>query len=229
MLVGVPKEIKDNEFRVGMTPAAVAELVHHGHEVIVETEAGLGSGSPDEEYVRAGAKIVTARRRHLRSRRDGREGQGAAARRAQAAAARADPVHLPASRARSRADARPHGFWRDLHRLRNGDRPARRSAAVDAHVGSRRPPRAAGRGACAREGAGRARRAARRRAGRGGGQRARPRRRRFGNPRRDDRGRHGRFRHRGRPVARGAAGGSRRSSARRCARSIRPAPRSPTS
>ena len=58
MLVGVPKEIKDNEFRVGMTPAAVAELVHHGHEVIVETEAGLGSGSPDEEYVRAGAKIV---------------------------------------------------------------------------------------------------------------------------------------------------------------------------
>ena len=51
MLVGVPREIKDNEFRVGMTPAAVAELVHHGHEVIVETEAGLGSGSPDEEYV----------------------------------------------------------------------------------------------------------------------------------------------------------------------------------
>ena len=58
MLVGVPKEIKDNEFRVGMTPAAVAELVHHGHEVIVETAAGLGSGSTDEEYVRAGGKIV---------------------------------------------------------------------------------------------------------------------------------------------------------------------------
>src|SRR6202044_1894592 len=58
MLVGVPKQIKDNEFRVGMTPAAVAELVHHGHEVIVETSAGIGSGSPDEEYIRAGAKIV---------------------------------------------------------------------------------------------------------------------------------------------------------------------------
>src|ERR1700728_2032707 len=58
MLVGVPREIKDNEFRVGMTPAAVAELVHHGHGVIVETSAGLGSGSPDEEYIRAGAKIV---------------------------------------------------------------------------------------------------------------------------------------------------------------------------
>ncbi len=37
MLVGVPKEIKDNEFRVGMTPASVAELVHHGHAAIVET------------------------------------------------------------------------------------------------------------------------------------------------------------------------------------------------
>ena len=58
MLVGVPREIKDNEFRVGMTPAAVAELVHHGHQVIVEVSAGLGSGSPDEEYIRAGGKIV---------------------------------------------------------------------------------------------------------------------------------------------------------------------------
>ena len=46
LVIGVPKEIKDNEFRVGMTPAAVAELVHHGHEVIVETAAGIGSGSP---------------------------------------------------------------------------------------------------------------------------------------------------------------------------------------
>src|SRR5271156_4479291 len=58
MLVGVPKEIKDNEFRVGMTPAAVAELVHHGHQVIIETSAGLGSGSLDDEYVRAGGKVV---------------------------------------------------------------------------------------------------------------------------------------------------------------------------
>lgn len=58
MLVGVPKEIKDNEFRVGMTPAAVAELVHHGHRAIVEKGAGVGSGSPDEEYLRAGAELV---------------------------------------------------------------------------------------------------------------------------------------------------------------------------
>jgi alanine dehydrogenase len=58
MLVGVPKEIKDNEFRVGMTPAAVAELTHHGHSVLVETSAGLGSGLTDEEYRAAGATIV---------------------------------------------------------------------------------------------------------------------------------------------------------------------------
>ncbi|MGO9420966.1 alanine dehydrogenase [Roseiarcus sp.] len=58
MLVGVPKEIKDNEYRVGMTPAAVAELVHHGHRAIVEKGAGVGSGSLDEEYQRAGAELV---------------------------------------------------------------------------------------------------------------------------------------------------------------------------
>ena len=58
MLVGVPKEIKDNEFRVGMTPAAIAELVHHGHSAIVEKGAGVGSGSPDEEYVRSGAELA---------------------------------------------------------------------------------------------------------------------------------------------------------------------------
>src|SRR5690348_15804492 len=60
MLVGVPREIKDNEFRVGMTPAAVAELAHHGHQVIVETSAGAGSDLSDEDYVLAGARIVPA-------------------------------------------------------------------------------------------------------------------------------------------------------------------------
>jgi alanine dehydrogenase len=59
MLVGVPKEIKDNEFRIGMTPAVAAELIHHGHTVLVETSAGLGSGLTDDEYRAAGATIVT--------------------------------------------------------------------------------------------------------------------------------------------------------------------------
>ncbi len=58
MFIGVPKEIKDNENRVSTTPAGVAEYVHHGHSVIVERSAGVGSGFSDEEYVTAGANIV---------------------------------------------------------------------------------------------------------------------------------------------------------------------------
>jgi len=58
MLIGVPKEIKDSEFRVGMTPAVTAELIHHGHSVVVEASAGLGSGLPDDEYRAAGATVI---------------------------------------------------------------------------------------------------------------------------------------------------------------------------
>jgi alanine dehydrogenase len=58
MRVGVPKEIKNHEYRVGLVPSSVAELVHHGHEVLVETGAGLGSGIPDGDYAAAGATIV---------------------------------------------------------------------------------------------------------------------------------------------------------------------------
>ena len=58
MLIGAPKEIKNSEFRVGLTPATVAELTHHGHGVIVEKSAGIGSGLTDDEYRTAGAKIV---------------------------------------------------------------------------------------------------------------------------------------------------------------------------
>ena len=58
MLVGVPKEIKNNEYRVGLTPASVAELTAAGHEVVVETQAGMGIDFGDEDYVAAGARIV---------------------------------------------------------------------------------------------------------------------------------------------------------------------------
>lgn len=58
MRVGVPKEIKPDEYRVGLTPTAVREYVAHGHEVLVETSAGVGAGFPDDAYVRAGAKIA---------------------------------------------------------------------------------------------------------------------------------------------------------------------------
>jgi alanine dehydrogenase len=58
MRVGVPKEIKDHEDRVGLVPSSVAELVHHGHAVLIERGAGLGAGLGDDQYVAAGAKIV---------------------------------------------------------------------------------------------------------------------------------------------------------------------------
>lgn len=58
MRIGVPKEIKVHEYRVGMTPSAVREAVHHGHEVTVQKGAGFAIGLLDEQYVAAGAKIV---------------------------------------------------------------------------------------------------------------------------------------------------------------------------
>jgi alanine dehydrogenase len=58
MIIGVPKEIKDHETRVGCVPSMVTALREHGHEVLVETRAGLGSSVTDQEYVEAGAQIV---------------------------------------------------------------------------------------------------------------------------------------------------------------------------
>lgn len=58
MIIGVPKEIKDNEYRVGLTPGGVHLLVDHGHQVLVQESAGKGSNFRDEEYVAAGAKIL---------------------------------------------------------------------------------------------------------------------------------------------------------------------------
>ena len=58
MLVGVPKEVKTHEYRVGLVPASVRELVHHGHKVLVETQAGAGIGFTDEDYRVAGAEIA---------------------------------------------------------------------------------------------------------------------------------------------------------------------------
>ena len=58
MRIGVPKEIKVHEYRVGLTPASVAELVAHGHELFVETHAGKGIDCPDHAYEKAGAKIL---------------------------------------------------------------------------------------------------------------------------------------------------------------------------
>ena len=58
MLLGVPKEIKNHEYRVGLTPESVAEVVNHGHQVVVETNAGNGIGAEDGDYRAAGARVA---------------------------------------------------------------------------------------------------------------------------------------------------------------------------
>ncbi|TYR80230.1 alanine dehydrogenase [Priestia megaterium] len=60
MIIGVPKEIKNNENRVAITPAGVASFVGTGHRVLVETEAGIGSGFTNEDYAQAGAEIINS-------------------------------------------------------------------------------------------------------------------------------------------------------------------------
>ena len=59
MVIGVLKEIKPNEYRVAAVPATVQEIVRRGHEVLVESGAGVGSGYSDADYEAAGAKIAT--------------------------------------------------------------------------------------------------------------------------------------------------------------------------
>ncbi|WP_067541754.1 alanine dehydrogenase [Nocardia crassostreae] len=59
MRIGVPREVKEQEYRVALTPAGAGELVRHGHEVVVEEGAGVGSGFADADYLAAGAKLLT--------------------------------------------------------------------------------------------------------------------------------------------------------------------------
>ena len=58
MKIGIPREVKDHEYRVAITPAGVKELVGHGHAVSVEQDAGVGSSITDGESVAAGARII---------------------------------------------------------------------------------------------------------------------------------------------------------------------------
>ena len=60
MKIGCPKEIKDKEYRVGLTPATVAAYVDQGHEVFIQQGAGKGSGISDEDYTQSGGKILNS-------------------------------------------------------------------------------------------------------------------------------------------------------------------------
>ena len=67
MRIGVPKEIKPDEYRVALLPVGAHLLVQDGHDVLIETQAGLGSGYHDDEYLSAGAKIVESPNSRCRS------------------------------------------------------------------------------------------------------------------------------------------------------------------
>lgn len=109
MLIGCPTEIKNQEYRVGITPDTAHEAVVNGHEVIIQTGAGEGAGFPDSEYITVGARIVgtaakvfetadmvvKVKEPQASERRQLREG--------------ASSVHLSTSRSRSGSDQRSAG------------------------------------------------------------------------------------------------------------------------
>ena len=205
MRIGVPKEIKVLENRVGLVPGSVREAVAHGHEVIVEHNAGQGIGMDDDAYRKAGARVVgTANEVFAAAEMIVKVKEPQAVER-KMLLVRADPVHLPAPRAGPRPGKGARRQRRRLHRLRDGHLADGRAAAAGADVGSRRPDVDPGRRLLPREAARRPRHAAGRRARRRPGQGGDPRRRR----RRLARGRHragdGRRRLGARPQHRGAA------------------------
>src|ERR1700687_4279634 len=62
MIIGVPKEIKDQEYRVALLPSAAYQLIKRGHQVLVEQGAGAGAGYPDSDYARGGAALLREHR-----------------------------------------------------------------------------------------------------------------------------------------------------------------------
>jgi len=104
MFIGVPKEIKADEYRVGLIPSTISELVAQGHDVVVETRAGQGAGIGDGEYTAAGARIAaTADEIFKQSELIVKVKEPLASERMKAAA-RSDNLHLSALGSRSRAD-----------------------------------------------------------------------------------------------------------------------------
>lgn len=136
MLVGVPKEIKVLEYRVGLTPDSVREFVIHGHKVVVETRAGAGIGRSDDDYRAAGAEIagdakeVFARAEMIVKVKDPQASERRMLRDGQILF-----TYLPGTR--SRAVPRPRRERRNVHCLRDGDRWPRRLAASGADVAGR--------------------------------------------------------------------------------------------
>ena len=104
MLVGVPKEIKDNEYRVGIVPSTVRELTENGHRVLIERQAGAGAGFGDADYQGAGGEIVSDGDAVFGRAELIVKGKRATRRRAQKTVSRASVVHLSPFGAGSCAD-----------------------------------------------------------------------------------------------------------------------------
>ncbi len=205
MLVGVPKEIKVHEYRVGLTPSSVREMTAHGHKVLVQTDAGIGIGAGDDDYRRAGAEITaTAEDVFRRADMIVKVKEPQAIERAMLREGQILFTYLHLAPDPEQA-AGPRPERRDLRRLRDRHVAVRRAAAAGADVRSRRPPGRPGRRALPREVGGRHGHAARRRARRRAGPHRDPRRRRGRHERGADGRRHRRAGRRDRQVDRGAA------------------------
>src|SRR4030095_7409872 len=111
------KEVKVPEYRVGLTPASVAELVAHGHELFVETKAGNGIDCPDKAYEKAGATILPAAPSVLKSSHMLEKVKAPPAQEHRRPGAAPHPPPLPPPRGRQAAGRGADEVGRDLHRL----------------------------------------------------------------------------------------------------------------
>ena len=185
MRIGVPKEVKVHEYRVGLIPASAREVVAHGHEVLVETGAGERMGVSDDDYRRAGANIARDAAEVFERAELDREGEGAPASGARDAAPRdrrCSPTCIWRPIPAQAKDLMNSGVTAIAYETVTGAQ--RRPAAALADERGRRPHVDPGRRALPRDGAGRPRHAARRhgrcRAGKRRGDRRRCRRRQRG-------------------------------------------------
>ena len=114
MLIGVPKEIKPDEYRVALTLAGTEALTSAGHQVLIEAEAGLGSGFTDDFYLHGGRTNFGFGGRHLGPGGYGHKGQGAHQSRVAENSERSGSLHLFPPRLIARIDGGPLGPWSSL-------------------------------------------------------------------------------------------------------------------
>ena len=215
-VVGVPKEIKTDEYRVAMIPVGVEELTRAGHQVLIQAGAGQGSGISDEQYAEQRRRDRRRRRGRLEAGRPDRQGQGAAAGRMAADAAGPDRLHLLPLRRRRAADPGRHGSRASRPSPTRPSSDARGNLPLlDADERGGRPHEHPGRGQVPGTAVRGPRHPAGRRAGRAAGQRGHPRRRRGRRQRGQGGRRPGRQRHHPRHQPRPAALPRRRDAAQR--------------